>query len=386
MADANAINFDSDGAYLPQYGRAPRLFRIESGTNPYAATEVWVNEETGVVAALDGWAATVANKTLYEAAGVTTVPAGAIVEATPNTYGTGFYFKYVPSASGSGSGDTGRFTEWGRVCFSFNELGYVVGGYQEYTVIDATTGEVVEFGCAPIEGCGAGSGCGSGSGPSPFGAWYCYPGGILTYFAGGEVATPGYTGGPYVSAEQGIEAGCLPEPDPPTGERWYCIELSDGTLYCSQNVPKYGMAEVRGIYGSQSECEGACAAAVLNCTTCPDTSLPAVIVATVTGAIAPCTCANGASAVLTRSGSPGSYAWVGNLPACGGFGGTALSLSCIAGIWSLFCSTTVILCGPTTTVAATGGTCSPLEMTFITPVCYACAAGGTGDVTITITA
>jgi hypothetical protein len=99
VADPNAIQFTDEGAFLPQYGRSWRLFKITAGTNPYAATDVWLDQFTGTVAAqAAGWNPAVATKDLWEINGVATVAANTIVIGYPNAEGTGFFFDSDPAA------------------------------------------------------------------------------------------------------------------------------------------------------------------------------------------------------------------------------------------------------------------------------------------------
>lgn len=79
------------GLTLDDNTRRPRLFKITSGSNPYAASEVTLTEVDGTKA-VDGYVVSAANKLLWEVNGVTTVAVNTIVTATPNPYGVGFYF------------------------------------------------------------------------------------------------------------------------------------------------------------------------------------------------------------------------------------------------------------------------------------------------------
>lgn len=94
---------------------SPRLFKITSGSNPYAADEQSLDEATGTYTAT-GYSVTVAGKAMWEVNSVTTVAAGTIVEAFPNEYG--FYFD---SGGGGGSVPYADYAVDGQL--SSNEFG-----------------------------------------------------------------------------------------------------------------------------------------------------------------------------------------------------------------------------------------------------------------------
>ena len=88
---AIGFQFGGGGLTLDDNTRLGRLFKITSGVNPYAAQEVTLNEADGAKAN-GGYAATVAQKILWEVNGLTTVKADRIVLGWPNPFGVGFYF------------------------------------------------------------------------------------------------------------------------------------------------------------------------------------------------------------------------------------------------------------------------------------------------------
>lgn len=86
------VGYDGGGLTFSNLARQPRLFRILSGSNPYAAEAVFLNEDTGARTAEGGVNLTTAHNLLWEVNGNTSVPANTIVEATPNPAGAGFWF------------------------------------------------------------------------------------------------------------------------------------------------------------------------------------------------------------------------------------------------------------------------------------------------------
>lgn len=97
------IGFDvsSGGAAALDNTRAARLFKIVSGTNPYTASEVYLDESDGSRVPTGVYDVTAAMKLLHEVNGVDSVKADVVVEATPNQFGTGFTFT-APAGSGCG--------------------------------------------------------------------------------------------------------------------------------------------------------------------------------------------------------------------------------------------------------------------------------------------
>jgi len=94
------INFTSSaaGVTLEDDRRKGRLFKITSGTNPYAAQEVVLSEVDGSYT--DGaYTLSASTKGLWEINGTTTVAANTVVEGWPNPFGTGFYFDADPAGS-----------------------------------------------------------------------------------------------------------------------------------------------------------------------------------------------------------------------------------------------------------------------------------------------
>jgi hypothetical protein len=80
------------GVTIDDNSRGKRLFRITSGSNPYTAAEVVLDESDGSRDVTGVYDVTAAQKVLWEVNGNTSVPANTVVEATPNPSGLGFYF------------------------------------------------------------------------------------------------------------------------------------------------------------------------------------------------------------------------------------------------------------------------------------------------------
>lgn len=118
----------------------------------------------------------------------------------------------------------------------------------------------------------------------------------------------------------------------------------------------------------------------LNCESCPDTSLPETLIATVTGATGSCTGVNGFTFSLTRGGSSGSYYWNGGFFANETF--NYMTISCEGGAWSCSFATS-----PTGCIGAGGGvmdgTCDPLTMSIVVKACMFCSSAAPGE-TLTI--
>lgn len=88
------LGVDGGGLTASLVARPPRLFKIISGSNPYAATPIYLYEIDGTTPDEDTRNITAANKLLWEVNGHTKVPADTVVEATPNPFGTGWHFWY----------------------------------------------------------------------------------------------------------------------------------------------------------------------------------------------------------------------------------------------------------------------------------------------------
>ena len=80
------------GVTIDDNSRGKRLFRIVSGSNPYTAVEVVLDESDGARVPTGVYDVTAAEKSLWEVNGITGVAADTVVEATPNPAGLGFYF------------------------------------------------------------------------------------------------------------------------------------------------------------------------------------------------------------------------------------------------------------------------------------------------------
>lgn len=89
------------GLAISDNRRPVRLFKISSGSNPYAADEVWLNESSGATATTGLYAVTTGQKQLWEVNGNTGVPANTIVEGVPNPAGNGFWFSYQAASTSS---------------------------------------------------------------------------------------------------------------------------------------------------------------------------------------------------------------------------------------------------------------------------------------------
>lgn len=198
MADANAIDFDSIGATIPQFGRRDRLFKITGGTNPYSATEVWLKESTGVTADNAGWPATVANKSLWEVNGVTTVAVNVVVIGFPNPFGGGFIFDSDPA---SGAALNSQNTDGTQVNATTTNLRFnkttgvqvtQAAGISTVTGINASATQIGVVNLSNQEFLGVKSATGWGVGQPSFGC-YLKPWGtgvIATYSTSGGIGTP----------------------------------------------------------------------------------------------------------------------------------------------------------------------------------------------------
>ena len=92
------------GVSLDDNRRKGRLFKITSGTNPYAAQEVVLSEIDGSYT--DGaYTISASTKSLWEINGVASVAANTVVEGWPNPFGSGFYFDAAASALNSQNTD-----------------------------------------------------------------------------------------------------------------------------------------------------------------------------------------------------------------------------------------------------------------------------------------
>jgi hypothetical protein len=109
------VEASQGGLSVVDNARSPRLFKIVSGSNPYTATEVVLDESDGVSDPTGIYDVEAIRKELWEVNGITSVLANTIVAATPNPAGLGFYFTapaFRPS-SGSSSGVTTPGTLFG---------------------------------------------------------------------------------------------------------------------------------------------------------------------------------------------------------------------------------------------------------------------------------
>jgi hypothetical protein len=177
-----SVGYDlgAGGLALNDNTRKPRLFKIVSGSNPYTANEVILQESDGTKVTTGVYDVTAAQKLLWEVNGNTAVPVNTVVEATPNPAGLGFYFTWQgdESAYGSGSGDgPTALTVVTDICLSPGGD----GGFVRKAIINPVTVEVIDEYCEPIPTCGSGengglcddipppsgSGSGSGSGGVP---------------------------------------------------------------------------------------------------------------------------------------------------------------------------------------------------------------------------
>ncbi len=188
------VSLSAHGLTVDDNGRTPRLFRIVSGSNPYTADEVTLSESDGARSDTGVYDVTAAQKVLWEVNGVGNVPAGTVVEATPNPAGLGFYFT-------SPAGKPSRYP-LGPACIVPGTYGGIAGLSQIW--YDPETGEAVcEFTAlcesTPCEGTdidgGAGGGGGGGSPPSGTG--------IVTV-SGGAWGTPGQLTGDVTTTGSGL--------------------------------------------------------------------------------------------------------------------------------------------------------------------------------------
>lgn len=102
--------------------RKHRIFRITSGTNPYAAQEIHVNDGTGAVSDIEAWDFTTSQKMLWELNGNANVPADTRVVAWPNPHGQGWVFDnniYSLTTTVSGSGGVDLTTTYASCSSSY---------------------------------------------------------------------------------------------------------------------------------------------------------------------------------------------------------------------------------------------------------------------------
>lgn len=122
----------------------------------------------------------------------------------------------------------------------------------------------------------------------------------------------------------------------------------------------------------------------ITCAECPDTSLPTTVHATTSGAVAPCTSANGLTYELVRSGLAGSYEWTVSFTAADT--SNLMRLKCSGGNWNLSVVTSPVGCTAAGIAYLAAGTCSPLAMAFVMDACVFCASAAPGStITVTVT-
>ena len=213
------IGFDvsSGGAAVLDNTRAARLFKIVSGSNPYAASEVYLNESDGTRPLTGVYDVTAAMKLLHEVNGVTTVQPDTVVEATPNPAGTGFYFS-VPAGSACDSTPSVRRELIG--VYVVKSGANVTDVYQRFQDVTTDANGCVSRGepycvVAPET-------CDTSRDPD----YYCIEGVCWAYYDG---LVPGdYDAGPFATPEL-CDADC---PFPPAGEGEFgcCTGESAATL------------------------------------------------------------------------------------------------------------------------------------------------------------
>lgn len=186
------VSLDRGGATVADNRRIHRLYKIVSGSNPYAATQVHVDESDGSRDTSGSYDVTAAQKLLYEVNGVTTVAPDTIVEATPNPAGVGFYF--TAPAGSSCSPLPQMYKRVVGVDFAGEKYRYRV------VSVDAN-------GCETVSGpyCADGETCSEDEDL----VYYCIDGVCWAVYDG--VVPPTYDAGPFASPEL-CSAGCPPEP------------------------------------------------------------------------------------------------------------------------------------------------------------------------------
>lgn len=143
------VEFGEGGLSILDNSRRPRLFRIDSGSNPYSATEVYLKEVDGTTGETGVYVVTAAQKRLYETNGNSSVKPDTIVEATPNQFGVGFYFTV------SGNPIDEKRYPLNPLCAVRGPSGCIVGYSQIW--VDPVTGEAE---CETTGDCtGDGEGC-----------------------------------------------------------------------------------------------------------------------------------------------------------------------------------------------------------------------------------
>lgn len=199
------IGFDvsSGGAAVLDNTRAARLFKIVSGTNPYAASEVYLNESDGTRPLTGVYDVTAAMKLLHEVNGVNSVKADVVVEATPNQFGTGFTFT-APPGSGCGLPFVFKIQVGTSVAKSGGNVTDVYARYRTVTVD--------ENGCVSISAPTCETAATAACSTSENTNYYCIDGVCWKYYDG--IVPGSYDAGPFSTPEL-CDAGC---PFPPAGE------------------------------------------------------------------------------------------------------------------------------------------------------------------------
>jgi hypothetical protein len=211
------VEFSGSGFALSDNSRPLRLFKIVSGTNPYTATPVHLKESDGS-RPNDGTSnITAAQKVLHEVNAVSTVKADTIVEATPNEYGTGWYFT-APSGSGCGLPFVFKVQVGTTVAKS---AGHVIDVYARYRTVTVDANGCVSI-SAPTCETAATESCSTVEDTN----YYCISGVCWKYYDG--IVPGSYDAGPFSTPEL-CDADC---PFPPAGEGVLdcCPTESHGTL------------------------------------------------------------------------------------------------------------------------------------------------------------
>lgn len=117
--------------------RGLKLFRITSGTNPYAAQEIYLNPDTGATADAPGYTLAATDDLLWELNGNANVPAGTKVLAKPNPLAHGFVFDASAGVGGASPDGSQRTRVLISVCPVWSGS-TIVGIINSYRYSDGT--------------------------------------------------------------------------------------------------------------------------------------------------------------------------------------------------------------------------------------------------------
>jgi hypothetical protein len=208
------VDMGVGGLSISDNSRAVRLFKITSGSNPYTATEVFLDDADGSRVATATFDVVVAGKQLHEVNGNAKVKAGRIVIGFPNPVGAGFFF------DADGLAPTSRLPI--DFCVVKNGSGYVTDIKVTWVNADGTTE------CETVPEC-VGATCDD--------LWWCTTTGVVSLPTGTEPDPAVYYSGPYTTYADAL-AACDADsggPGEPSGGTVTCCgpRQLNSTLYAS---------------------------------------------------------------------------------------------------------------------------------------------------------